>query len=112
MGEIFEYIFWACVLLLSLYGCVELVRNISLRILKTDSPISGVLVLPIEGSCKNLEFVVRAAVSRSRWISDNPSSVLLLDKGMDFDTRLLAEKLCEEYENVIQSTPNDCEKIF
>ncbi|MDD2417456.1 MAG: hypothetical protein PHR24_05335 [Oscillospiraceae bacterium] len=112
MGEVFEYILLASVLLLSLYGCVELVRSITLRILKTEGPISGILVLPIQGSCKDMEFVVRAAVSRSRWISDNPSQVLILDKGMDFDTRTLAEKLCNEYENVILGSPNECDKIF
>ena len=106
MGEMGENILLVVVLLLSLYGCVELVRSLSLRLLRSRNPVPAILVLPI-GSCKELEFIVRAAVSRSRWTSDSPSQVLLLDVGMDEQTRLLAEKMSRDFENVHISTPEE-----
>lgn len=112
MGEICEYIMLAAVLILSLYGCVELVRSIALRILRSDHSISGILVLPVKGSCRNMEFIVRSAVSNSRWTSDSPGQVMILDNGMDDETRELAEKISLDYENVSVGSFQDCEKMF
>lgn len=112
MGEMGENILLVVVLLLSLYGCVELVRGIALRLLKSGDSVPAILVLPITGNCRNVEFIVRAAVSRSRWTSDSPSQVLLLDTGMDEQTRVLAEKISRDFENVHISTPKDCGKMF
>lgn len=107
-----ESILMVAVLLLSLYGCVELIRYIALRILKNGNSVSPVLVLPVSGHCQDMEFVVRAAVSRSRWISDSPGSVLIIDIGMDDETRILAKKICDEFSNVSLGVPTDCEKLF
>ncbi|HBT64849.1 MAG TPA: hypothetical protein DEB10_09355 [Ruminococcaceae bacterium] len=112
MGEMGEYILLVMVLLLSLYGCVELVRSITLRFLQSDHSVPTILVLPISGSCRNVEYIVRAAVSRSRWTSDSPGQVLLLDNGMDEQTRVLAEKISQDFENVLLTTPRECEKVF
>jgi hypothetical protein len=59
-----------------------------------------------------VEYIVRAAVSRSRWTSDSPGQVLLLDNGMDEQTRVLAEKISQDFENVLLTTPRECEKVF
>jgi hypothetical protein len=107
-----ETILLVVVLLLSLYGCVELIRCVTQRLLRIDSTVPSVLVFPISGSCKNMEFIVRSAVSRSRWTSDYPCQVLLLDTGMDEQTRILAEKICRDFENVHISTPEECQKLF
>lgn len=107
-----ENILYVAVLLLSLYGCVELIRLIALRLLQTDTGVSSVLVFPISGSCKNMEYIVRAAVSRSRWKPDFKCRILLLDTGMDEHTRKLAEKICRDFENVHISTPKECEKLL
>jgi len=107
-----EYILLTAVLLLSLYGCVELIRSITLRVLKNEKKIPSYLVIPISGNCRNMEFIVRSAVSRSRWMSDFPSKVLLLDAGMDEQTRELAEKICMDFENVHIATQKELDKAF
>lgn len=107
-----EYILVIAVLLLSLYGCAELVRCIALRILKTDHSISPVLVLPVSGRCVNVEFIIRAAVSHSRWTSDSPGRVLILDAGMDEETLEIVKKLCDDFSNISVIAPGECEKVI
>lgn len=107
-----ETILCIVVLLLSLYGCVELVRAMITRILRPGKETSGVLLLPLSGHRSDVEFIVQSAATRNRWLTEFSEQVLLLDLGMDEETRLLAENACRQFENVRLSTPQDLEKMF
>lgn len=100
------------VLLLSLYGCVELIRCITFLILKPFGQHSGILVLPISGHCTDVEYLVRTATSRNRWSADLTGCVLLVDAGMDEETRALAENICAQCDNVRLGKPGEFEKII
>lgn len=107
-----ETIMLVIVLLLSLYGCVELIRCITFLILKPFGQHSGILVLPISGHCTDVEYLVRTATTRNRWTADLTGYVLLLDEGMDEETRTLAEGICAQCDNVRLGRPEEFEKII
>lgn len=107
-----ETIMLVSVLLLSLYGCVELIRRLVFRILEPLGRHSGILVIPVSGHCSDIEYLVRSAASRNRWTADLPGYVMLLDEGMDEETRRLAETICGQCENIRIQKPEEFEKII
>ena len=90
-----ETILLVVVLLLALYGCMELIRRIVLRVMGPTKS-GGVLLLPISGHCGDVEYLVRSATAQSRWSAELTESILLLDAGMDAETRALAEDVCRQ----------------
>ena len=86
-----ENILYVAVLLLSLYGCVELIRLIALRLLQTDTGIFSAGV-PDKRSCKNMEYICKGSRFTQPLEADFKCRILLLDTGMDEHTRKLAEK--------------------
>ena len=95
-----ETIMLVLVLLLALYGCMELIRRAALRIMRPAEPCSGLLVLPLSGHCTDAEYRIRAFAAQSRWMEELAGELLILDTGMDEETRLLAERICVEYPGV------------
>ena len=100
------------ILLLSLYGCAELLLAISRRVLSPPKEDRGVLMIPLCGHRTEIEYVARGAAARERWGAGSPR-VMLVDTGMDDETRRLAEDVCsrlgqglytyEEFEKVLAS---------
>lgn len=92
-----EYVLLTIVLLLSLYGCAEGIRWLVLRILRPPKDTGGVLVIPLSGHRTDVEYIVRSVTACERWGGNGVHTrVLLLDAGMDAETRRLAERVCEE----------------
>ena len=112
MSTLADTIVLIAVLLLSLYGCVELIRWLALRILRPPKEYSGVLVLPISGHCPDVEYLVRTAASQSRWAVNMTDRIFLLDAGMDEETRALAEDICAKCEYVEIGSTKEIEKMF
>ena len=87
------------VLLLALYGCTQLIRSAALRILTPHARDRGIRVLPVSGHRDDVEYLVRSAAVQRRWAGPllRPERLILLDTGMDGETRELAEKLCAAF---------------
>ena len=100
------------VLCLALYGCMELIQTIVTFIMKPSKKITGTLILPISGHCTDVELLVRAVTTQSRWAAEMTDCVLLLDAGMDAETRALAEDICGQYDNVQIGKPEELEQRF
>ncbi len=107
-----ETIMLLLVLLLALYGCMELIRRAAVRIMRPTEPRSGILVLPLSGHCGDVEYQIRAAASQNRWLGETAGAVLILDTGMDEETRALAEKVCADYPAVRLEKLPELEKMF
>ncbi|MCI8553669.1 MAG: hypothetical protein HFJ80_01830 [Clostridiales bacterium] len=92
-----ENIMLVVVLLLALYGCAELIRRLVIQVMKPEPDCSGMLVIPVSGHRTDIEYIIRSAVTQSRWAEfRREQRVLLFDAGMDEETRQLAEKVCSE----------------
>lgn len=110
MGEI---VLLVIVLMLSLYGCVELIRWVAVHMLSPAEGCSGVLVIPVSGHRDDIENIVRSAAARKRWQTPPATrQVLLLDTGMDDETRQLAERVCGEVGGVGLFQPADLDGIL
>lgn len=59
-----ETILLIAVLLLALYGCVELIRGVVTRWLAPQSGEAGIWVIPVSGHRSDIEYVVRLG---GRW---------------------------------------------
>ncbi len=103
-----EHILLTAVLLLALFGCAELIRRLVLRVMAPSKGAGGILVIPISGHREDIEYVVRFAAVRRNWVRGTENRpILILDAGMDKETRQLAEAACIEVKGVDLYTPED-----
>jgi len=98
-------------LLLALYGCVALARQAILYILKPAFK-GGFWILPVSGHCDNVEFLVRSAAENTRWHSCPAAGILLLDNGMDNETRIISENLCQKYPDIKLCFPQELAELL
>ena len=80
MGEI---ILTAAVLLLALYGCAHMVRQLCGRLLG-DGRRQAVLLLPLSGTCEDAEYRIRSCLHTAR---DERLRLFVLDDGLDAASR-------------------------
>ena len=73
-----ETVMLVLVLLLALYGCMELIRRAAMRIMRPSVPHPGLLVLPLGGHCDDVEYRIRSVVAQTRWTEEAPGGILLL----------------------------------
>lgn len=92
MAEMGEGIMLIAVLLLALYGCAELISRMAARILKPKEEFAGIRVIPVSGHRTDMEYIVRSAAAQCKCAGGR---ALLLDTGMDEETRKIAERACE-----------------
>lgn len=59
-----------------------------------------------------MEYQIRAAASQNSWGGEMTGTVLILDAGMDEETRALAEKVCADYPSVRLEKSPELEKMF
>ena len=91
MSEPFIVVF----VILSILGLVSIVRKIIMWLLKYDDG-EIITVIPIKGHCENVEYRIRCAYERANWSSEN-HRIICLDKGMDAETRILCNKICDRF---------------
>ena len=91
MSEPFIVVF----VILSILGLVSIVRKIIMWLLKYDDG-EIITVIPIKGHCENIEYRIRCAYERANWSSEN-HRIICLDKGMDDETRILCNKICDRF---------------
>ena len=91
MSEPFIVVF----VILSILGLISIIRKIILWLLKYDDG-EIITVIPIKGHCENVEYRIRCAYERANWSSKN-HRIICLDKGMDAETRILCNKICDRF---------------
>ena len=94
MTDMGENILLVAVLLLALYGCTQLIRWLVLRLLTPPARDKGVRILPLNGHRDDLEY----PVVQRRWAGPllKPERLILLDTGLDEESRQVAELLCRD----------------
>lgn len=81
------------ILLLSLYGCAQLILSLSRRLLVPAKTDRSVFMVPLSGHRTDIEYLVRSISFRQRQ-SGNTAPIYLVDTGLDEESRLLAEEVC------------------
>lgn len=67
-----------------------------------------VSLLPLSGHVEEAEYQVRSLLAKQKWQMSEPDHILILvDQGMDMQTRDICEKLGRDYQNVLLC--DDCQ---
>ena len=94
------------VLLLALYGCASVIWDILRLIYKPRARDAGMYVIPISGHREDVEYVIRGAAYHAE------GRVLIVDAGMDDETRELTKQVCARLHTADFYTHIDLDSIL
>lgn len=86
---------WIVVLLLALLGLVELMRMLSLLLLRPSRRLKMLLPMTIDDSGQDAEFLLRSAAARAKWMGGNVE-VVAIDCGLSEEGLSLSRKVCRQ----------------
>ena len=87
------FIFFAIV------GLIEVIRGIILYLMQTKYDKDVFVVIPIFKNNDSVEMLLRHTAIRVKWLGGSRiNRVVCLDCDTDEETKLICEKICEEYE--------------
>ncbi len=88
-----QIVFWALVGVLAVYGLCELLMRLCARLLLPRELETRTLIL-LKGRRRDLP-ELQSPTARRLWQSRGMGDVILVDAGLDTDSRLLADRLAE-----------------
>lgn len=82
------------VVLLAIWGLVDLIRRMERHFLNGRIRQCNIVILPLQGHIDDLEYIVRSAVSQNSWEEcEGGADIVLLDNGLDEETRAVCEAM-------------------
>ena len=91
-----EWIAWLLVLLLSLYGCAQLIRRICLWMTRCDRLVCF-YQLAVPSSLNSLEPLMRCLQSQNAWrVGSGRHTLVLLPELTEEESRIAERLLCED----------------
>lgn len=101
------------VIFLALIGVVEVVRALLLAFFPPKKGTNYLLVVPLFGHIEDVEYILRNAALRARLIGGaGYSSLIVLDCGMDKETKDICAAVCDELGYSFLFTREEFEDIF
>lgn len=110
-GFMFELIMKAVFVLFAVLGMAEALRLFLFWLLKSKNPGRLYLVLSMRGHDEEAELALRSASERVKWMSGG-AELLLVDRGMDEETRKICDLASEEMPELRLCRPDEVEKII
>ena len=107
MGETIGLIL---ILLLSLYGCAQLILALSRRLLLPAKGDRGMVIIPLSGHRTDIEYLVRS-ISFRQCQNRHDIPIYLVDTGLDEESRALAFNICGKLGQKLY-TAEDLEKVW
>ncbi len=80
--------------LFAVLGLVEMFRRFLFWLLRTKNPGKFYLIVSIRGHEEEAELILRSACERLKWLPDRHAEMILVDSGMDQETRKICEMAC------------------
>ncbi|MVB13010.1 hypothetical protein CAFE_37630 [Caprobacter fermentans] len=108
----FEIIFKSVFVLFAILGIVEAFRMFLFWLLKTKNPGGFFLIVSMTGHDEEAELVLRSACERIKWFPDSAAQLLVVDCGMDEETRRICEIACYELPEIRLCRPDEVQKIL
>ncbi len=106
-----QIIFSAIGLFLFVLGCIELARIITLAIYKSKNK-NLMLVVMIDSNDTDVEFLLRSAIAKSKWMGLDYKRIICLDCGMDEESRKICEIIIKDYPSVELCNVSEFEAII
>ncbi len=102
-------VLWYCVLFILLaLGISELLGMGERWLLRTPKDPAGILILPLSGHVEQAEYKLRALAARCRWEMGGQDILgIVVDQGMDAETRTICELLCQEFSCLMICAPEE-----
>lgn len=107
-----EILFKIVFVLFAVLGMVEAFRLFLFWLLKTKNPGKLCLVVSISGHDEDAELVLRSACERIRWLPDGKTELIVVDCGMDEETRRICEMACLDLPEIRLCRPDEVSKII
>lgn len=105
-----EAILFTVIAFLSVIGIADLIRMLIEKILNGAQKQYLLSIIPCKGHEEELEYLVRNAYSRLSGLGSSSCCILLVDCGMDEESRKICEIICEKLDCVelCQENELDC----
>lgn len=108
-----ETILFTVIAILSVIGIADLIRMLTDKILGGAKKQYLLSIIPCKGHEEELEYLVRNAYSRlSGLCSSGNCCILLVDCGMDEETREICGLICEKFDCVELCGENELESVL
>ncbi len=101
-----EWIAWVIVLLLSLYGCAQLIRRLCLWATRCDKAVTFYR-LAVPRSLRSLEPLLRCLQAQTAWREGDCRRTLVLLPTLTEEERQVADRLLREDPSVIPMTEKE-----
>lgn len=86
-------------IILVILGFVDLIRSLTFLFLKIRGCSANIIIIPVKGHNERVEFLLRSAASKIRWMSPiEKSHLICLDCGMDDETKKICNLICDDYD--------------
>lgn len=108
----FEILFKIVFVLFAVLGIVEAFRMFLFWLLKTENPGKLYLVISLSGHDEDAELILRSACERIRWIPDSNAELIVIDRGMDEETRQICKTACLDLPEIYLCRPDEVSKII
>lgn len=101
-------ILYGIIAVAAVIGFAEVIGWIQQKIIYGRRKFDTVSVVPFRGHVENAELIVRDAMSSLRWNNRrSPSSLIIIDAGMDAETRCICDILSEDLDGVAVCTQQE-----
>lgn len=107
----FEILAKIVFVLFAILGIIEAFRMFLFWLLKTENSGKLFLILSMQGHEEEAELEIRSACERARWLPDSEVQVLVVDSGMDEETREICEIACCDMPEVRLCSPEEIEQF-
>lgn len=98
---------------LAIFGLAELIFRIKEKLFEPVNTHSAI-VISCEGHDEEIEYSLRALVNREEDLRSGERLIIVIDKGMDEETRTICQKISEEFGGIevckISELPNVFER--
>ena len=108
----FEILMKIVFALFAVLGMAEAFRWLLFWLLKTKNPGKLYLILRMRGHDEEAELVLRSAGERVKWLGSAEAELLLIDCGMDEETRRICDAAAGEMPELRLCRPDEVEQII
>ena len=88
-------------------GLLESVKFISLKLIQPKTKYKHMLLYPVKDGIEDIEMVIRFLHNQSKWDCYEGDTVLVLDLGLDEESRRIAKVLAFELDGIEYCTPDN-----
>jgi hypothetical protein len=108
----FEIIIKVVFVLFAIFGMVESFRIALFWLLEKPTCGKFYYVIPMRGHNEEAELILRSAYERVQWLPDRAVQVLVVDCGMDDETRRICELTVFDLPEIQLCFPEEIDGIF